>query len=297
MSVTQLGYLGLNVRDVGAWEKFAAGFLGLQIWPDRGEDGTVYLRMDERHHRFMLTPAPEDSVFCTGWEVANAQALQETVGRLKANGVKVTPGTEAEARKRRVWEFVKFDDPTGLGGELYYGAHVDHRPFKPGRALAGFVTGAAGMGHLVVGVEKAASLTAFYRDLLGFRLTDYIVWAEQKVDVTFLHCNPRHHSIAFAEGPRVPARVLNHFMLETKSLDDVGRAYDLADEMGLTVIQALGRHSNDFATSFYVVNPSGFGVEYGWGALQITDESAWTIQHHTAVSIWGHQRRQDARTL
>ena len=245
----------------------------------------------------MLTPSHEDGVSCTGWEVANAQALAETVARLKANGVKVTPGTEAETRKRRVWEFVTFDDPTGLRGELYYGAHVDHRPFRPGRALSGFVTGALGMGHLVVGVEKAAPLTAFYRDLLGFRLTDYIVWAEQKVDVTFLHCNPRHHSIAFVEGPNVPPRVLNHFMVETRSLDDVGRAYDLADAMGLSVIQALGRHSNDFATSFYVVNPSGFGVECGWGALQITDESAGTIQHHTSVSIWGHQRGKDARTL
>jgi len=297
MSVTQLGYLGLNVRDVGAWEKFASDFLGLQVWPDRGEDGTVYLRMDERHHRFMLTPSNEESVFCTGWEVANAQALAETVARLKANGVKVTPGTQAEAQKRRVWELVKFDDPTGLSGELYYGAHVDHRPFKPGRAIAGFVTGAGGMGHLVVGVERAAPVAAFYRDLLGFRLTDYIVWAEQNVDVTFMHCNPRHHSIAFAEGPNVPPRILNHFMLETKSLDDIGRAYDLADQMGLTVIQYLGRHSNDLATSFYVVNPSGFGVEYGWGPLQITDESAWTIQHHTSVSIWGHQRREDAKTL
>ena len=215
MSVIQLGYLGLNVRDTGAWEKFAADFIGLQVWPDRGEDGTVYLRMDERHHRFMLTPSDSEGVFCTGWEVANAQALVETVSRLKANGVKVTPGTEAEARKRRVWEFVKFDDPTGLSGELYYGAHVDHRPFKPGRAVSGFVTGVCGMGHLVVGVEKAAPVVAFYRDLLGFRLTDYIVWAEQKVDVTFLHCNPRHHSIAFVEGANVPARVLNHFMVET----------------------------------------------------------------------------------
>jgi 2,3-dihydroxybiphenyl 1,2-dioxygenase len=297
VSVTQLGYLGLSVRDVAAWERFASDFLGLQVWPDRGEDGTVYLRMDERHHRFMLTPSHDDRVFCTGWEVPNAQALAETVARLQTAGVKVTPGTEAEARKRRVWEFVKFDDPTGLSGELYYGAHVDHRPFRPGRAVSGFVTGPCGMGHLVVGVDRAAPVTAFYRDLLGFRHTDYIAWAEQKVDLTFLHCNPRHHSIAFVEGPHVQPGLLNHFMLETKSLDDVGRAYDLADAMGLHVIQALGRHSNDFATSFYVVNPSGFGVEYGWGAIQVTDESTWTIQHHTTGSIWGHQRRKDARTL
>ena len=297
MSVTQLGYLGLNVRDMDAWIRFARDFLGLQLVAERGEDGTQYLRADSRHHRFLLVPGNENSVACTGWEVANAQALDETVARLKAHGVKVTPGTPAEIRQRKVWNLVKFDDPTGLRGEVYYGAYVDHRPFQPGRAVSGFVMGDCGMGHLVVGVAKAEPLVTFYRDVLGFRLTDYIVWAEQNATVTFMHCNPRHHSIAFAEGPGIPAGVLNHFMLETQTLDDVGRAHDLADQMKLEVIQELGCHSNDHATSFYVVNPSGFGVEYGWGGLQIRDEANWTIQHHRSVSIWGHQRRQDAKTL
>ena len=43
--VTQLGYLGLEVSDMPAWERFAADLLGLE----RGgtdPDGTLFLRMD-----------------------------------------------------------------------------------------------------------------------------------------------------------------------------------------------------------------------------------------------------------
>ena len=37
--VTQLGYLGIGVRDVDEWERFATGVLGLQA-NGRGSDGS-----------------------------------------------------------------------------------------------------------------------------------------------------------------------------------------------------------------------------------------------------------------
>jgi len=53
MSVTQLGYLGIGVSDLAAWEQFATQTLGLQA-NVRDEDGTLFLKMDEYHHRFAL---------------------------------------------------------------------------------------------------------------------------------------------------------------------------------------------------------------------------------------------------
>ena len=55
VSVSQLGYLGLSVRDSNQWERFAAQVLGLQ--PNgRDPDGSLFLRMDEYHHRFIVHP-------------------------------------------------------------------------------------------------------------------------------------------------------------------------------------------------------------------------------------------------
>ncbi len=52
-SVTQLGYLGLSVSEVEQWEQFAGQVLGLQA-NGRDADGSLFLRMDEYHHRFVL---------------------------------------------------------------------------------------------------------------------------------------------------------------------------------------------------------------------------------------------------
>ena len=54
--------------------------------------------------------------------------------------------------------------------------------------------------------------------MLGFRLSDRI---EAEVCLRFLHCNSRHHTLAFAAVPGMVG--MHHLMLEVGSLDDVGR--------------------------------------------------------------------------
>ena len=45
---------------------------------------------------------------------------------------------------------------------------------------------------------------------------------------------------------------------------------------------------NDHMVSFYMANPSGFALEYGWGARMI-EEATWQVEHYdTADSLWGH---------
>jgi hypothetical protein len=43
----------------------------------------------------------------------------------------------------------------------------------------------------------------------------------------------------------------------------------------------LGKHTNDHMVSFYLRTPSGFNVEYGWGAREM-DDATWQVQVHTA---------------
>ncbi len=101
------------------------------------------------------------------------------------------------------------------------------------------------------------------------------------------HCNPRHHTLAFYAVPQPPKR-LNHFMLQAKTLDDVGATYYLCQDQGVPIARSLGRHTNDHMVSFYLRTPSGFEVEYGWGG-RIVDDSTWQVQLHTAGSMWGHR--------
>ena len=67
-----------------------------------------------------------------------------------------------------------------------------------------------------------------------------------------------------------------------------GMTYFLCQDQGVPVARGIGRHTNDHMVSFYMQSPSGFEVEYGWGA-RVVDDSTWQVQQHTRGSIWGHR--------
>ena len=288
-SVTQLGYLGIGVSDLVAWELFATQTLGLQN-NGHDADGTLFLKMDEYHHRFALHANGSDDVMYVGWEVANEQALQALSTQLQAAGVQVTPGSAELAGARRVVALITCNDPNGIATEIFYGPLVNFdAPFASPRAISGFETGIQGLGHIVLGVDDLDDSLHFYRDVLGMRISDFIQLSGVAGGrrMAFFHCNPRHHSLAFMAMPKTSKR-LRHFMLQAKALDDVGMTYFLCQDQGVPVARGMGRHTNDHMVSFYMQSPSGFEVEYGWGA-RVVDDSTWQVQQHTRGSIWGHR--------
>jgi len=288
--VSQLGYLGLGVSDLGEWERFATELLGLQV-VDKKADG-FFMRMDEYHHRFIVQQRSEDDVAFIGWEVADQRALQELETLLKDDGVETAAGSAEEAKIRGVLGFLKFKDPSGIPTEVYFGPLMNFRePFKSPRPLSGFVTGTMGLGHIVIKVDDSARSLHFYRDVLGMRVSDFIELPRghrlgRQLSLTFMHCNPRHHSVAFGEIP-VPKRLL-HFMLQAKTLDDVCSTMYLAQDREVPISASLGRHTNDHMVSFYMRSPSGFEIEYGFGARTV-DDATWKVQQHYSGSIWGHR--------
>src|SRR6266436_1084567 len=174
ISVTQLGYLGLSVRDVNGWEQFGAQVLGLQ--PNgRDPDGSLFLRMDEYHHRFIVHPTGKDDLAYIGWEVATEEALEAMAEQLRQAGVSVTAGTAEEAEARRVAGIIKFADPSGIASEIFYGPQVVFdKPFQSPRPISGFKTGDQGLGHFVISVDDFDRSLHFYRDVLGMRISDFV---------------------------------------------------------------------------------------------------------------------------
>jgi catechol 2,3-dioxygenase-like lactoylglutathione lyase family enzyme len=140
------------------------------------------------------------------------------------------------------------------------------------------------MGHVVLNVADIEPALVFYRDLLGFRVTDFGL---TPYPLYFFHLNGRHHSFAMVGSGK---QSFHHFMVEMQSLDDVGQGYDLAQLDEGRIAFTLGRHANDHMTSFYAHAPSDFFVECGWGA-RVIDPATWTPHEtHDGPSLWGHER-------
>jgi 2,3-dihydroxybiphenyl 1,2-dioxygenase len=167
---------------------------------------------------------------------------------------------------------------------LFHGPILDHERFVSPAGVSGFVTGALGLGHIVLGTPQPERSRAFYTEVLGFRVSDY--WRPGDDDVVFLRCNPRHHSLALVPSSQ-PA--LYHFMLEARTLDDVGDALDRHRDAHAGISMGLGKHTNDHMVSFYSRSPSGFDVEFGCGG-RLVDEDLWTVTQITKPSYWGHRR-------
>ena len=285
MGVSQLGYVGINVSDMPLWRDILSSILGLEIGPET-ENSPIFVRMDHRHHRLALYDGDKDGIRYAGWQVDSPRDLEDMVDRLTRGGVTVTEGTAADAAERHVDALIRFKDPEGYDTEIFVSPARSTVPLKPGRAHDGFIAEDLGLGHIVYHCARYAECVDFYQEVLGFRISDYIRWAD--ADATFMRCNPRHHSLALLnESLGFEGGSVNHLMIEAKSLDDVGRAYDMVQARGFPIIMTLGRHSNDHMTSFYFVSPSGFGIEYGWDG-QLVDEETWTVQAYDTTKIWGH---------
>ena len=281
MSIQALGYLGVGSDKLEDWTNFATNWLGMQS-VDRGA-GVAAFRMDDRKQRLVIDRALPAGQRYFGWEVADAAALDALAARLEAAGVAVTREPAALADQRLVRALISFADPAGNRLEAFHGAQVADTPFRPGRHIEGFRTGSQGMGHALLLVPDAQAALAFYKDLLGFRISDYMA---DPVNAYFLHVNPRHHSIALVQAP---VNRMHHLMIELYSLDDVGQAYDLTMRQPERVVATLGRHSNDLMTSFYQRTPSDIYVEYGWGGREVNDAVWQPHAVETLASYWGHK--------
>jgi 3,4-dihydroxy-9,10-secoandrosta-1,3,5(10)-triene-9,17-dione 4,5-dioxygenase len=282
MQVQRLGYLVIESTDLDAWRRFGTEVLGMAVGK-RSTDDTLHLRLDDQPFRFAVVAGGEDRLQYSGWQVANQAALEQLADDLAGRGVAVERVDAEVAKQRCVGDLVRVTDPGGAALELFCSPVMDHDPFVSPVGVSGFVTGPLGLGHIVMLTPTFDESLAFYA-ALGFKESDSM--ALDGMQLKFLHCNPRHHSLALATGPR---SMLAHFMVEARSIDDVGYTLDRCEANGVRIKQGLGRHSNDEMISFYAQAPARFDFEFGWGGLLI-DDATWAVQEITKTSHWGHRR-------
>src|SRR5258708_29256191 len=171
------------------WSGFPRQQVGLQS-VDRAASCRAF-RMDDRRQRLIVDKGRPDTERFFGWEVADAASLDALAGTLEAAGVAVRREPAALADQRFVRDLISFRDPAGNRLEAFYGPLLADTPFAPSRSISGFRTGVEGMGHVVLMVADFEAALAFYQDLLGFRISDYM----RAPRICFLHVNARHHSL------------------------------------------------------------------------------------------------------
>ena len=265
ITLTDIAYVRSGVADLGAAVRFATDIVGLELAapaePGMAETGVAHLRADHRHHCLALVEGPS-GVISSGFAVADSDALGAAETELERGGFRVRRGDPAEARSRRVREFIAFDDPFGNRLELVSQQETITRPVAFTRPA-----GITEFGHLCLDAPDVHEAHRFWSTRFNARVSDWIGDA-----ACLLRIDPVHHKLAVFRGER-PG--LCHMNFQVATIDDVFRNWHFLVEHGVEIEMGPGRHPQSTAIFLYFLGPEGFTYEYSFGVRRIEDDAAW----------------------
>lgn len=280
--VRELAALTIESTDLSAWERFGSEVLGMTVVR---EDGEVRLRMDEYPFRFLIRKADRDGIAGMIWVSRGPEVVAEIRERWKGRGGSSRP-IETTFWNPDSADSFAFEDHRGLLHQVFDVGPAGQTPFEPSDSVAGFVTGDAGLGHLVL-FDNVDEANAVYVDAFNMSLREDAKKTQVGGRGRFYGCNSRHHTVAAVEVPGKEPGVM-HLMVEMLTIDDVGASLDRARCAGWNPRTSLGRHP-DHVISYYVPSPGGFDFEVGYDGLVVVSDSDWDENKlSTRAPAWGH---------
>lgn len=255
--VDGLGYVALTVPDLESSIDFYQRIGHLKV-TERGKK-TAFLSGGSEHHWLRLDEGEAAGLTRIAFELTGRPALDEVVDRLDAIGLawKAVDDLPGE----RVLDAIRFHDPDGFEIELFAGGVSLSSPVETFLNMDRFL-------HAVWLVANPVESAQFYRDVLGFKDSDWI----ERIAVFMRSANRYHHSAGILlGGPR--AGRLDHFCILVDDLDDVMRARNVALSSGVELRQDLVRHAASGSVSTYLVDPvNDISVEFCAWHCTIDDE-------------------------
>lgn len=255
--VTRLAHVGLQAHSLSTQAEFYNDRWGLERVDEFGRE--MFFRADgPDHHVLTLTEADAAGLHHIALQVPNLDDIDRAYEDLLARGVEIVtpPSQELEPGVKRA---LRLRDPDGFVVELVAGVESIGDPFREQDVKP------TALNHIVLNVRDQAASEDFYRDALGFKLTDRFVGG-----LSFWACNANHHSLAFGQA-KDGNPSFHHAAFEMRDWEEWIKAVFYAGERGIPRAWGPGRHlfgNNLFA---YYTDPEGNTVEYTAEVEQITD--------------------------
>ncbi|MBR0718106.1 VOC family protein [Bradyrhizobium liaoningense] len=231
---------------------FYTGVWGLDIAAEVG--GTVYLAaMGNDFHVLELTPGEATSLKKVSFRARSREDLHRLFDRARQAGCEVISSPAPSPAPSGGESFV-VREPQGCAMEFVHGDRT-----KAARVIA---DRPERLAHVNINSTDVEKLSAFYQDVLGFRLSD-----RSKL-MAFLCCNSDHHAVVLAEAP---GNGLNHIAFLMPDLESVMRGSGRMIDHGYPIGWGVGRHGPGDNVFAYFVDPTGAVIEYTAEVLQIDD--------------------------
>jgi catechol 2,3-dioxygenase len=259
-----LHHLALNSPNPVALAEFHARAMGLEL--RETADGLLGLA---EGRRIFFVEGEVKSLSHAGFAVPDQAELAVLEARLTASrwpfeivrdgNVLYEPGA------------IELRDPDG--NRLFFGL-----PRKAPDELASHLV--ARLQHIVVASRNAKAISDFYREKLGFLLSDNVVDEEGALRTAFLRCSEEHHSFAVFQASQ------DRFDHHCYEAGDWGLIRDWGDHFAsheIKVIWGPGRHGPGNNLFLFIHDLDGNWLEIS-AELEIVTQSR-------PVGIWPHVER------
>lgn len=174
---------------------------------------------------------------------------------------------------------VRFLDPDGH--PMIFGIPTTNEP-----SSSEVTSLTARLQHLVLASTNAEGMLTFYRDIVGFQLTDRVIDAAGSMRTCFLRTDDEHHSLAIflADSNR-----LDHHCYETSDWNGIRDWGDHFASLRVRVEWGPGRHGPGNNLFLFVHDPDGNWVEISAELEKVSEErpiGSWPHEERT-LNSWG----------
>ena len=277
--ITHLRHVDLAVPDFERQLAFYTRTWGLTTVAS--DQGIAFLAAEGSPERYVLRlrKDPAKRLDLVSFGAASAADVDTLAGQLIRKGVTLAAepgglGTEGGGYGLR---FFDVDGRTvEVSADVATRAHrkIEEREPIPVR-----------LSHVVLNGTDPDATARWYRDTLGFRLSDTLAGPELGTVMNFMRCNTRHHSLAFARGPHVS---LHHVSFELRGIDEFMRGTGRVLRSGTRMVWGPGRHLAGANTFAYFLDPQHNTIEYTTELAEL-DEDTW----HPHIYDMHDERVQD----
>jgi catechol-2,3-dioxygenase len=257
VQVTRLAHVGLQAKNLSTQAEFYNDRWGLEHVDEFGRE--MFFRADgPDHHVLTLTEGEQAGLHHIALQVPALDDIDRAYEDLLSRGVEiVTPPTaDLEPGVQRA---LRLRDPDGFLVELVAGVETISDPFKHDDVKP------TALNHVVLNVRDQTASEDFYRETLGFKLTDRFIGG-----LSFWACNANHHALAFGQA-RDGTPGFHHAAFELRDWEEWIKAVFYAGERGIPRAWGPGRHLFGNNLFSYYKDPEDNTVEYTAEVEQITD--------------------------
>jgi catechol 2,3-dioxygenase-like lactoylglutathione lyase family enzyme len=240
------------------------------------DDGGGWFATRDGGRQLHLVDAPSRRLLELRIAADDSYDLASAASRLTALGIEATLGQESltasdpVTRVRVVLEVLPRVRQPEIAATPYNGpGRTDRSGTRAPAVLRTNQVAPRKLGHVVIGTTDFDTTTAFFRDGLGLRASDYI-----KDAGAFLRCSTDHHNLLVLKAPVV---FPHHSSWQVDDIDEIGRgANAMLAEHPERHVWGLGRHHAGSNFFYYLKDPSGTFSEYYSDLDCIPEDQIWT---------------------